>query len=213
MKKLVTILILASICLFCTFNTFAQYGEEITPSRSILVDKMVGKVTVNKGGVDIEYVDNLSSSDPRFKPNDEIMFKIRIKNTSNVKFSDVEFKDYVPSYLEPLEGPGSYDQNTGIISFNAEDFEVDEEKIYYMKMKILSQDRLPSDKGLFCFKNKARAEADNGNIADEDTAQLCVEKQIGQVAETPSAGPEFSLALLALQSGALLVGLQIKKRI
>jgi len=206
--------------------TFAQYGQYggTTPSQSILIDKQVGKPifkgnvvqSATKGGiiptptpVAIEYVDNLTPSDVRFQPGMEIMFKIRVKNTSSIALNDVMVNDKVPSYIEPIEGPGAYDANTRIISFNAGSFNPSEERTFYFKMQWLSQDKLPTDRGLICVSNYARAYTNS--TSDDDTAQACVEKQVIGVKAAPKAGPEMTLLLVAGQLGALGIGLKIKK--
>lgn len=190
---------------------YGQYGEP-SPSEYILVDKYVGKVvSTTKGGVaNLEYVDNLSASDPRFAPNQEVSFKIKVKNISNEKLYSVEVKDFVPSYVEPLEGPGTYDAATRTITFNAGDFNIDETKEYYIKMQVLIQGQLPADKGLFCLNNKVRATG--GTSADEDTSQFCVEKTVTGVSNVPQAGPEFGLLLISGEALALGAGIYLRKR-
>ena len=165
----------------------------------------------NQGGVtDYEYVDNLSPSDPRFSAQQFVMFRLKVKNTSNVTIYNVTVKDYVPSYLYPAEGPGNYDSNSRTVVFSAGDFAPDEEKWYYLKMQIVPANQMPSDKGLFCVTNKAQAY--NDQVSDDDTAQLCIEKQvtIPPGKPVPQAGPEMELILLAGEMGALALGLKIK---
>ena len=77
---------------------YGQYGQPCN-SYSILVDKMVQKPGTS------DYVDNLSVSDPRYKPSEYVMFKVIIKNTSTTTFRGMTAKDYVPLYLTPIEGP------------------------------------------------------------------------------------------------------------
>lgn len=189
---------------------YGQYGEP-SPTQTILVDKLVGKPdSPTKGGlVQYQYVDNLSPSDPKFAPGQEVLFQVKIKNISNAQLTNVEVKDFVPSYVEAIEGPGSYDAGTGTITFNAGNFDVDQEKIYIIKMKVLAQSQLPVDKGLFCLVNKVRATG--GSTADEDTSQFCVEKQVTGAAKVPSAGPEFAGLLLAGNLLGLGLGFKLKK--
>jgi len=212
MRKLLAALV-AIVVFFLTVKTsfadYGQYGE--TPSYGIIIDKMVGKPDTSQTDYNnVQYVDNLSPSDPRFKPVQYIYFKIKVKNTSSDKITNVTVKDYVPAYLSPVEGPGSWDSTNRIVSWNAGDFNVDEEKIYYLKMQIYSQKDLPSDKSLICLINKARAE--NEKTADEDTAQYCLEKQVLGVSTVPSAGPELGIILFGGELIALGTGLFLKKK-
>jgi len=194
-------------------SQYGQYGT-CTPSQSILVDKFVGKPdsTSDKGNSNsYEYVDNLGTSDDRFDPGQDIFFMVKIKNTSSVDLNDVKLKDYVPSYLEPLEGPGSYDADSREINFDAGDFGPNEEKIYYFKMRVYAQDSLPSDKGMFCEVNKA--EAWNDEASDDDSSQFCIEKQVlGIVTQAPAAGPEMGLLLMAGELVALGTGIFLTKK-
>lgn len=210
MKRLFSLVLLAISYLLLTTNVIAQYGQP-SITYSILIDKMVGKPSLTKGGsTDYEYVDNLSPSDSRFRPGQTVSFKVKIKNTSNVKLTNVVLKDFIPSYLEPIEGPGSYDTTTRTIIYNAGDFATDEEKVYYIKAQIFSQDKLPADKGLFCLVNKVTASTDQA--ADDDTVQFCVEKEVLGTAKVPSAGPEMGIFLLTGELLTLSVGLFIRKK-
>ena len=167
-------------------------------------DKMVQK----PGTAD--YVDNLSVSDPRYKPNEYVMFKVTIKNTSTTTFGGMTAKDFVPDYLTPIEGPGTFDSASRVITFDAGSFAVDEQKTYYFKMQVNSQVNLPADKGLFCVVNKA--EASSNTTYDDDSSQLCIEKQVTGAVNVPSAGPEFGIGLLALEMLGAGAGLYLRKR-
>jgi uncharacterized repeat protein (TIGR01451 family) len=216
--KQIFITLFALSCLYLVLISKAvaqQYGP--TYSQSILIDKMVSKPNQTHAyDNEYEYVDNLSSSDPRFQPAEEVYFKLKVKNTSTEKIYNVTVKDFVPNYLEPISGPGSYDVNSRVITINAGDFGADEEKYYYIKMKVFTQDKLPSDKGLFCITNKA--EAKNDNLYDQDSAQLCIEKQVVGVpgtativTTTPQAGPEMGIALLGIETALIGLGFYLKK--
>jgi len=222
MKKLLTFLLLATSYLLLTVNVNAQqYGQygPVTPSQYILIDKMVSKPNQSHTNYsDYEFVDNLSPSDSRFSAGNEVFFRLKVKNTSTIKIYNVTVKDFIPYYLEPISGPGNYDGNSRTITFNAGDFEADEEKIYFLKMQIFNQDRLPSDKGLFCLTNNA--EARNDHAYDNDSSQLCIEKQVAGVpgtttyiATSPKAGPEMGIALLGVETALIGLGLYLKKRV
>lgn len=210
---LLAVIIFAAVAVSPVKADSAQYGQygPGQPNQNILIDKMVGKPTVTKGGnAEANYVDNYSSSDPRFKPADMVFFRLKVKNTSNTKLVNVQVKDFVPTYIEPVEGPGSFDSNTRTITFGAGDFNAGEEKTYYLKMKVLDQNKLPSDKGIMCIVNKAQAYTDKA--FDDDTAQFCVEKQVQGATKVPQAGPEMGIILFAGQLAALATGVYMKKR-
>ena len=190
---------------------YGQYGQPC-PSYAIIVDKMVGKPGSSNDATVYEYVDNLSLNDPRFKPDQIVFFKIKIKNTSTTKLVGMEVKDTIPSYLDPMEGPGAYDSTNREITWNAGDFNVDEEKVFYMKMKVLSQANLPADKGLFCVTNFVKA--NSSNAYDDDTSQICIEKQVAAgTVQVPSAGPEMGLFLFTGEMLALGTGIYINYKL
>ncbi|MCX6730320.1 MAG: hypothetical protein NTZ55_00560 [Candidatus Roizmanbacteria bacterium] len=215
MNKLFVLLTTLVIALFASAHSaFAQYGQygQPAPVESILIDKQVSKpVTTSKGGVlQYEYVDNLTPSDVRFQPGMDIYFKLRVKNTSSTSLDNVMVTDKVPWYLNPIEGPGTYDVNARTISFNAGTFASNEEKIFYFKMQWFTQDKLPADRGLMCVSNYARAYTNNAS--DDDTAQACVEKQVIGVKQAPKAGPEMNIVLVAGQLAMLGLGIKLKKK-
>lgn len=214
-KSLATLLIVLAFVAVIPAAAFAQYGQygQPAPVESILVDKQVSKPVIKtKGGtLSYEYVDNLTPSDVRFQPGMDIYFKIRVKNTSSITLNNVMVNDKIPWYLEPIEGPGTYDGTNRVLSFNAGSFRPDEEKIYYVKMQWFSQDKLPADRGLMCASNYVRAYTNNAS--DDDTAQACVEKQVLAVKVAPKAGPEMGMLLLVGQLGMLGVGLKLRKKL
>jgi len=206
--------LLSSVFFLLSSPVSAQYGQygQPAPVESIMIDKQVSRPTSQtKGGtIQYNYVDNLTPSDTRFKPAQEIYFKLRVKNTSSITLNNVMVTDKIPSYIEPVEGPGAYDATSRVISFNAGTFNSQEEKTYTFKMQWVAQNKLPADKGLICVSNYAKAYS--LNASDEDTAQACVEKQVVGVKAAPKAGPEMTLLLVAGQLGMLSLGLKLKKK-
>ena len=87
---------------------------------------------------------------------------------------------------------------------------VDQEKTFYIKTKVIPQANLPADKGLFCVSNFVKA--DSSNAYDDDTSQLCIEKQVSGTTKVPSAGPELGLLLLAGNILGAGIGLKLRKR-
>ena len=157
------------------------------------------------------YVDNLSISDPRYKPSEYVYFKLTIKNTSTTQIGEVSVKDYVPSYLTPIEGPGTFDSASRVITFNAGYFAVNEQKTYYFKMQINSQANLPADQSIIAVTNKAQAWSND--MTDDDSSQLFIEKQVATPPKVPSAGPEMGLLLFTGELFALGTGIYMKYKL
>ncbi|MEO6508581.1 MAG: hypothetical protein ABIO02_01380, partial [Patescibacteria group bacterium] len=143
---------------------YGQYGGCPT-SQSIMIDKTVGKVT--EGSTTLEYVDNLSASDRKFKGGEFINFQLKVKNTSGATQTNVRVTDYVPSYLDPVEGPGEYDANERTITFYIPELKSNEEKIYGVKMQVKPQAQINTMTDGACVLNKAFAAVDKAY--DEDT--------------------------------------------
>ncbi len=211
MKKVLAILSVLFVFSFFASPVLAQYGQYggETPSYSILIDKTVA-IPNGSNTNSNNYVDNLSPSDPRFHAGNDVYFKVRVKNTSDRNLTAVWVKDYVPTYILPIEGPGSWDLNNRIISWNAGDFNVDEEKTYYLKMRVYDKNMLPLDKGLFCITNGA--DARNDVSYDDDSSQICIEKEVTEVKKVPSAGPEMGTLLITGELALLGAGIFLKRK-
>jgi len=208
MRKLLTVLFIFFIFSFFVSPVLAQYGTT-TYNYSILIDKTVA-IPASSNTNSNNYIDSLSPSDLRFHAGDDVYFKIRVKNTSDTNLTSVWIRDYVPTYIIPIEGPGAWDLENRILSWNAGDFSINEEKTYYLKMRVYDKSLLPSDKGLFCITN--RAEAKNNVAYDDDSSQICIEKTVSGVSKVPSAGPELGIFLLGGELAALGTGLFLKKK-
>jgi hypothetical protein len=193
---------------------YGQYGG-CPPAESIIVNKLVGKVVVvSKDGQTIQYVDNLSLTDPRFKAGDIVMFQVKVKNgnsDANSVLTNVKVVDKVPTYLTPLEGPGNYDSTTRLVTFYIPQLQSNEERTYTFKMQVVSVDALNSIAEGACQSNKAEAWA--GNAYGTDMAQFCVEKVVPPgVTQVPSTGPEDVIPAVMATISALGAGIFLKKK-
>lgn len=157
------------------YGHYGPYGQPANISR-ILIDKFVSTPKTNGKCEDpkVKYFDNFLLSDPRLKANQEVCFKISVKNTTETSISDVKIQDSIPQFLNPIEGPGSFEKTAKMISFDAGKFDVNEEKSFFIKMTVVPADKIPADIGIFCMNNKATASINSAS--DEDTSQICIEK-------------------------------------
>ena len=216
MKKLFAFLVVVFSFLAITTSASAdcvgQYGQYSQPCNSfaLVVNKMVGMPGTSTDATQYTYVDNLGVFDPHFKPGQIVFFKVIVTNTSTTTLGGSTAKDFVPSYLTPLEGPGTFDPTTRTISWDAGAFDVNQSKTFYFKMQVVGQNSLPADKGIVCVVNTAQAWSNT--TTDSDSSQLCIEKQVAPVTTTPSAGPEFGLILLAGNMLGAGIGLKLRKK-
>ncbi len=229
MKKfLASIVLFYSLFFILSSKVMAQYGQygAPTPSQTIMVTKMVAMPNADlTDPTQGNYVNNLSPTDPRFIASEYIFFKVTIQNTSTVTLHNVVFTDFVPDFLTPVSGPGSFDTTNRIITFNIGDMVSGAQNIYYLQMQVANQATLPSEQGVFCKTNTAQASADNTAI-DQSTSQFCIEIGAPAVTPTPTAtptptigvttvpstGPEFDFLVLGANIIALTTGIYLKKK-
>jgi uncharacterized repeat protein (TIGR01451 family) len=204
-----TLLSAALVAGMATSSVSAQsYGSTPTPSESISIDKAVTRPGTS------DYVDNLSVSDTRYSANQEVMFRLIVKNTSDREIKNVRIVDTMPQYVDLLEG--SLDQNIGTLKAG-------EEKTYYIKARTVEQNVLPDDRSVICLLNKVTVTGDrtstSGSVSDVDSSQFCVEKEVSQASTTttvtkvPAAGMPAGMGLVALQIAGIALGVTLKKKI
>jgi len=216
MKKLIAYFVLV-FSFFVVANSVSadcggQYGQYGTPcsSYSIVVDKLVGFPGSSNDANSYSYVDNLSVSDAKFTPNQYVFFKVNVKNTSNTTLDSSSSRDYVPTYLNPIEYPGTYDSNNRTITWDSGAFDINQVKTYYIKMQVAAQNSLPADQSITCITN--RAQAWSNGITNDDSSQFCVQKQVVTAPIVPSTGPEFGYILVAGEMAMAAAGVYLRKR-
>lgn len=215
MKRLTSLLTVIAMFLMIALPVSAdQYGPYDSPKESvdISVDKMIGVPHSTKGGTtDYTYVDNLSTNDYRFGPQDVVYFRIIVKNTADKTLNNVVLNDVGPDYVQMLENPGTVHGN--MLKIEVGTLNAGEEKEYIVKGRVAHHDNLPTDKGVVCVTNKARA--GNADAGDEDNAQFCIEKSVsktkgGVPAQVPEAGAAEGLMIMG--AAAMLAGAGFRLR-
>jgi len=178
---------------------YGQYGGQYggVVAKKISIDKKVKHPDYTTKGGEPVWVDNLFVSDYKFKPNQEIEFKISVTNTGTQDLDNVHFKDTLPQYLQYISG--DYDV---IFSLKA-----GETRDFYLKVKVISEDKFS---GLYCVINLAEAWFDSEKA--QDTAQICVEKKVTQIQALPEAGPAENLAILLGSTILAITGLSLAKK-
>lgn len=205
-------LIIVLFVLFFSFptNALAQtnptcpsvYGAAC-PSGHIFIDK---KVQNPKSG---EFVDALSSLDVTFAPEQEVNFRIEVKNTGSSDLNNVFVQDRLPGNTNFISGPGSYDKNTNIFSWIIDKLAPNESKFFQVKLKVKSQAELQFD--IACMTNFVQAQKDK-EVA-QDTSVFCIQpqplKSPPPVTEMPKTG--LPIAVWALSGLLLPTGLRLRK--
>jgi uncharacterized repeat protein (TIGR01451 family) len=177
-----------------------------------MIDKFVGKVVSNGTSTSLEYVDNLGINDPRFNAGNSVYFQLKVKNTSSTTENNITVVDTIPSYIDPVSGPGSYNADTRQITFTIDSLQPNEEKTFTVQTQVKPQAQLNSINDGDCEVNKAFVSVNNAS--DEDSAQFCVAKTtptVTGVTQVPSTGAE-DLPILVASFSALAAGIFLKKK-
>jgi uncharacterized repeat protein (TIGR01451 family) len=179
-------------------------GQTCVTTNNIAIDKTVLNPQTNN------MVDNLGINDPKYQPGDVVTFQIKITNTSNSTFSNVDVTDIFPQYLSFITGPGNFNANTGTLTFSISDLKASESRAYTVTGKAASADAIPFANGNICVVNQATAKSNNNDVA-QDNSQFCIAKSQQTtttttsfpvlssvpITTTPKTGPE-PLGLLAM---------------
>lgn len=185
-------------------------GQTCVQAGNIIINKQVQNPKTN------DFVDNLGVNDPKFSPEQLVNFKIMITNTGGTTMSQVDIKDLFPQFVNFAAGAGSFDSNTKTFSFSIQNLNPGEQRIFVVSGKVVSNDQLPSDKGIVCVVNQVAASSDNQK--SQDNSEFCIQKAVvtsapttkgglkvfpsPSVTTTPSTGPELLPLLALLPSGA-----------
>ncbi len=149
-------------------------GGEVCEYGEISLDKEVWNPEEN------EYWDNIDSNDYTFAPNQEVKFRIKIKNTDDeIKVSDSKIKDFLPDYLDFVSAEAGsdetdWDSDDREIKYYTGSLEEDETETVYLTVKVKSSGEIPE--GVTCLKNKATGYSNQDDESDSDYASFCISR-------------------------------------
>ncbi len=196
LRKILITASLLSAVLLVPVKVFAEQYGEVEVTKDITIDKKVKNP--NTG----DFVDNLFASDYRFKQDQEVEFRVVVKNVGNKDLDKVEYRDTLPTELKYV---------SGALESTISDFKVNEEKTFFFKVRA---DISNKSAGTYCTVNTAYAWIEGGE-SEKDTAQVCIEKgeAKGFVAEKlPESGPGASSILLLGSTSMALAGWALLKK-
>src|SRR3989338_1427136 len=189
LKSILTIILfvlLASI----TSPVYAQYGcppygAECPASSQLVIDKFIRDPSQKGDG----YVDNLLLSHYRFTPNEDIFFKIVVRNSGNRVLRNVAIQDYIPVYTNYVNESAQILPTTRDVSTTVGTLNPGESKDWYIRVRVKPANELSG--GLVCGDpnaiNKAVLRAEN-QPESWDTSSFCVQKQVLGASTQPAAG-------------------------
>ncbi len=172
----------------------------------------VGQVTIAKtvqNPTTGSFVNNLGVNDPKFSPASTVTFHLTVTNTGGTSISKVDVSDIFPQFVDFVSGAGSFDANTKTLSFEVDNLNAGETRIFTVQGKTASADQFPVSQGITCVVNQATAVSDNGQQSSSNS-QFCIQKPVlgttkgglqvlpaPSVTTTPPTGPE-TLPLIGL---------------
>jgi uncharacterized repeat protein (TIGR01451 family) len=181
-----------------------QYGSTVEcPPNNIVVNKKV-RHPINMN----VFVENLTSNDTAYSPNDIVEYDIAVTNTSNVNYSEVTVSDTLPSYVTFDGGIGSYNSATNVLTYTLTNLNAGQTVHSRFTVKVKAASAFAHD--LTCdVNNYVKVTGPNGQT-DDDNASLCVQTRVLGVTTLPVAGFEdyaFTLpfAVMAVLGSALFI--------
>lgn len=159
------------------------YGAQC-PSGNLLIDK---KVRHPQSG---EFIDSLSSSDATYLPEQEVKFRVEVKNTGGQDLFDVKVEDRLPEFVDFLAGTGDFDQNTKTLKWTIDKIAPNESKFFEIRVKVKPVKDLP-DLSINCVTNHVKSFKDN--LFAQDTSAFCIQSKILGVTQVlPKTGPNLT---------------------
>lgn len=164
-------------------------GATCLQSGSLVIDKKIRNPQTD------QFVDHLNITDPRYAPDQTVVFQVTLRNTGNRALEDITVTDTFPQYVSFSKGPGEFDkaQNTLIFAFNK--LEGGQSRSFTIEGKVASAQSIQATGGVTCVVNQARGEKDR-NVSTDNT-QFCLQtanapaqpQQPGQTQQQPRATP------------------------
>lgn len=179
-------------------------GGEVCERGDLRIDKKVFDPKADK------YVDNLASEDYTFKVGEEILFRLTIKNISEIRIDNARINDdfdKIDEYLNFLssnEGDYRFGETDWKVKFDALGaLDPDEEVTVYFKAQVKGANDIPV--GLTCMTNVAHAYSHDDITSDSDSSDFCIGTESAKIVkkETPETGVDLS-SILAIEAVALL---------
>lgn len=199
-------------------------GQTCTTAGNIVVNKKVADPV--SGG----FSENLGVNDNKFAPSQAITFEIKVSNTGTTMVSQIFVKDVFPRFVSFTAGPGNFDNNSKVLSFEVDNLNPNEIRAFTVTGTVASTNNLPSDQTIVCDVNQATVQVANTQSNGQDTVQFCIQKNLvvtptsiptttkgglkvfpqQVVTTTPSTGPEMLPLLALIPSGLFGVFLRRK---
>lgn len=176
-------IILAITVVNKAFADCGQYGGTCPPSSQIVINKTI-KDPAQSGDI---YVDNLGISNHHFVPNEDVIFKIEVRNAGNTDLTNVQVTDTIPPYTNFVMDDGSINSTIRNITKSYSLMHPGDVNTFFIRVRVLDTGFIPT--GVTCGSpnaiNNAVATADN-QPNTSDSSSFCIERTTaGAVVTTP----------------------------
>jgi len=170
-------------------------GGEVCETGDLSLDKKVFNPEAN------EYWDNIDAKDYSFAPGEEVKFKLRVQNTSDVKVDSVNINDDFDRlddymiYVSSDRGDYRAEVTDHKVKFGLGGLNPDESVTVYFVARFKNAGELPV--GTTCITNSAHVYSHIDSISDNDSASFCVATESGKIVSktTPATGFDLSTIL------------------
>ncbi|MBP9817647.1 hypothetical protein KBC75_02720 [Candidatus Shapirobacteria bacterium] len=192
--------ILTLLACFFVFSgpVFGQYYSQTESKPSLVIDKMVRPIN------DEKFYDNIDSSQKIFSQDEQVEFKIIVKNTGNTEITNIKVADRLPKYLSLVFFPGEFNKSLNQIDFSVDKLGAGESKEYLIRSKLVN---LPAS--TFCgqkLKLTNQSVATATKVSDSDNSSFYVSQTC-----IPDTGSSDILMKTLLVLTSVLAGLGVRK--
>jgi len=180
-KTITTAFVITAATLSLNTNVvFAQnYGTGGSSPKEMTINKEVLNPITNK------YVENLTSTDPTFSPEGNVIFRFTIKNTTNANMTTITTVDSLPIYMSfvsaaLVEGDketainGEVNKTDRTVTLKFDGLAAGATKTVKMTAKVDAKTAFPAGRSSFCLVNAVKTTSRNWENGDNDTAQFCL---------------------------------------
>ncbi len=203
MKKIISyLLIVTGFFLFFTNLASAKEchtvygGGEVCETGDLSLDKKVFNPKADA------YWDNIDAKDYIFAPGEEVKFKLRVKNISDIKVDSVRINDDFDRlddymiYVSSDKGDYRAEATDNKIKFGLGGLDPDESVTVYFIARFKNAGELPV--GTTCLTNAAHVYSHSDDVSDSDYASFCVATESGKIVSksTPATGFDLSTILV-----------------
>lgn len=189
-----------------------QYGATVDcPTSNIVINKKV-RFPTNAN----LFVENLTSNDPAYSPQDEVEYDVAVTNTSNINFPTVTIIDLFPAAVTLVSGPGHYETGANKLTYELSNLLAGTTVHNRILVKVKDASVFPANQDITCdIVNTATATGPGGQ-SDNDMSSLCVQTKVLGATTLPVAGFEdimVALPFAVIGSFGLMLFIMGKKRL